>query len=61
MTYKGEPLITVGGKKIVAFLESGEWTVPSGITNVDGVNVQRFCLFDKIGFELVKKGGLDGY
>ena len=35
MTYEGEEPIEVNGKKVVAFKESGEWTVPDGVTEVD--------------------------
>ena len=35
MTYEGEEPIDVNGKKVVAFKESGEWTIPEGVTNVD--------------------------
>ena len=35
MTYEGEEPIEVNGKKVVAFKESGTWTIPEGVTNVD--------------------------
>ena len=35
MVYTGETPIEHNGKKVVAFLESGEWTVPDGVTRVD--------------------------
>jgi len=35
MSYNGEEPFEHNGKKVVAFLESGEWTVPDGVTKVD--------------------------
>ena len=35
MAYTGETPIEHNGKKVVAFLESGEWTIPDGVTKVD--------------------------
>ena len=35
MVYTGETPIEHNGKKVVAFLESGEWTIPDGVTKVD--------------------------
>ena len=35
MSYEGEEPIEHNGKKVVAFLESGEWTIPEGVESVD--------------------------
>ena len=35
MTYEGEEPIEVNGYQVVAFKESGTWTIPEGVSNVD--------------------------